>query len=503
MIPFNSIPGNLRVPLFFAEVNPGGSPAQSLAKLLLIGQKISTGTATVDQPIMVSGNEDGLFGRGSMLGYMYRAARRNAPLQEIWALPLADIGTGGPGGVKATGSITVGAVATVTGQLTVYIGGQRVRLGVSPSSTQAQIATALAAAINAGDTTGNLVPVTAVVDGTDATKVNLTARHTGTLGNFISVITDYRGDEGPLAAIMLTIVAMASGATDPDVTAKLANLADIEFDFIASPYVDSTNIGAITAFLNNASGRWGPLQQLYGGHFTAKANTQGNLATYGLTLNDPHLSVMGYYNSPSGPWEWAAAYGAVAAAYLSDPTQVSRPLHTLVLEGLLPPKLAGDRFSVTQRQALYYDGIASYHVNAAGQVCIDRAVTTYQKNDWSVPDASWLDVETLYQSAYVIRYLKGKVTSTWGRASLRDTNPQGLIGVATPDNIKDTIIHGYRELSNQNLVDNVDLFAAALIVERNHTDPNRVDVFLPPDLVNQLRIVAVNVTTFLQLPNAA
>ena len=29
-----------------------------------------------------------------------------------------------------------------------------------------------------------------------------------------------------------------------------------------------------------------------------------------------------------------------------------------------------------------------------------------------------------------------------------------------------------------------------LVVERNATDPNRVDVLLPPDFVNQLRIFA-------------
>ena len=41
------------------------------------------------------------------------------------------------------------------------------------------------------------------------------------------------------------------------------------------------------------------------------------------------------------------------------------------------------------------------------------------------------------------------------------------------------------------IVENTALFAKYLIVERNKDDPNRVDVLLPPDLVNQLRIFAV------------
>ena len=42
---------------------------------------------------------------------------------------------------------------------------------------------------------------------------------------------------------------------------------------------------------------------------------------------------------------------------------------------------------------------------------------------------------------------------------------------------------------NSILVENADLFAKYLIVERNQDDPNRLDVLLPPDLVNQLRKV--------------
>ena len=44
----------------------------------------------------------------------------------------------------------------------------------------------------------------------------------------------------------------------------------------------------------------------------------------------------------------------------------------------------------------------------------------------------------------------------------------------------------------------MDLFKRFLIVERDQTDPNRVNVLLPPDLVNQLRIFAMLVEFRLQ-----
>jgi len=180
----------------------------------------------------------------------------------------------------------------------------------------------------------------------------------------------------------------------------------------------------------------------------------------------------------------------------------SRPLQTLWMEGVLAPKLITDRFNAQQRQVLYYDGIASYHVRKSGEVCIDRAVTTYQLNDWGVPNSTWLDVETMHQAAYAVRYLKAKVTGVWGRASLRDENPHGIQGVATAQDVRDTIVHGYRELSQLNVVENEDLFEQVLVVERNLLDPNRVDAFIPADHVNQLRIIGVNYTTHLQLPGA-
>ncbi|MNG29476.1 Phage tail sheath protein [compost metagenome] len=48
----------------------------------------------------------------------------------------------------------------------------------------------------------------------------------------------------------------------------------------------------------------------------------------------------------------------------------------------------------------------------------------------------------------------------------------------------------FREWEELGLVENIDDFKANLVAERNASDPNRLDVLLPPDLVNQLRIIA-------------
>ena len=62
--------------------------------------------------------------------------------------------------------------------------------------------------------------------------------------------------------------------------------------------------------------------------------------------------------------------------------------------------------------------------------------------------------------------------------------------VVTPVVMKAEAVVKAREWEEIGLVENIDDFKANLIGERNISDPNRLDMLLPPDLVNQLRIVA-------------
>lgn len=76
-------------------------------------------------------------------------------------------------------------------------------------------------------------------------------------------------------------------------------------------------------------------------------------------------------------------------------------------------------------------------------------------------------------------------------------NPTNNPGIVTPRIIKAECVHIYKEL--EGLVENSAAFAQALVVERS-ADPNRINAYLPIDVVNQLRVFAANVTTFLQYP---
>lgn len=59
--------------------------------------------------------------------------------------------------------------------------------------------------------------------------------------------------------------------------------------------------------------------------------------------------------------------------------------------------------------------------------------------------------------------------------------------------VKAELIGLFQEWEFVALVEDSDQFARELIVERNQSDPNRLDVQMPPNLVNQLRVTAIQI----------
>jgi phage tail sheath gpL-like len=320
-IPFKNIPSNIRVPLFYAEVdNSQANSGQINQRALIIGQvtaaAITAGTVP-NVPVISQGAADAISvgGAGSMLALMTAAYRQNDQFGEVWYLPLAD----DAGGTAAIGSLNFTAAATVAGTLYFYIGGVRIAQPVLTTQTAAQLATALAALINA---TPNL-PVTAAVDGVVTTKVNITALHKGLAGNDIDLRVNYlgtRGGEALPTGLAVTIVQMTGGATNPTLTTALANLGSQTFDFIACPYTDATSLDALKNLLNDTTGRWAWNQQLYGHFYAAYRGTLGAQTTLGTSRNNQHGTIMGFNDSPTPNWIWAAALtGAAAGSLRVDP----------------------------------------------------------------------------------------------------------------------------------------------------------------------------------------
>ena len=70
--------------------------------------------------------------------------------------------------------------------------------------------------------------------------------------------------------------------------------------------------------------------------------------------------------------------------------------------------------------------------------------------------------------------------------------------VVTPSVVMSELISLFRLWETRGLVENADAFKQGLVVERNASDPNRLDLLIPPDLINQLRVVAASISFTLQ-----
>lgn len=483
-ISFNTIPSTLRVPLFYAEMdNSKAGTFSATYRALLCGQISNTLYADVDKPVLISSADQAKskFGPGSQLAQMVDGYFSNNTSVELWCLPVSDPTSG----VAATGSISVTGTATAAGTISLYIYDELVQIGVDENDAAADVATNIAAAVNADKD----LPVTA--EASEST-VSVTAKHKGVIGNDIKVALNLGGDangEATPAGLTISVNDLSSGSGNVELDDAIANLGDEQYDFVVSGWTVKSVLDAFSAYMNDKTGNWSYLKQLYGHIWAAHRGTLSECQTFGSGYNDQHLSVLGIDNTHSPIWKVAAAWaGASATSIAVDP---ARPLQTLTLEGISAPDITS-RFTVTERETLLKNGISTYNVNA-GKVQIDRVITTYQTNAYGQADNSYLSVETMYTSAYILRYLRSIITSKYGRHKLANDGTRFSDGqaIVTPNVIRAELITAYEALEFQGLVEDVEAFKANLIVERNANDRNRIDVLFTPDYVNQLNIFAL------------
>ena len=489
-VSFSQVPADALVPFTYVEIDPSraGSPGAAF-RTLLIGQRLSAGTAAANTPIVIGSAVDARskFGDGSMLAIMAAAFRRQNPTGQLWGVGLADAS----GAVQGTTTITVTAAATGAGTISLYIAGRRVVVPISGAMTTTQVATAIDTAVKAagGGTTG-VLPVSS---GAAAAVVTLTNRNGGTAAD-VDVRHSYQQDEALPPGVALTIATGTTGATDPDIMDALDAVDDERFNVIAHPYSAAAAMTTLEATLTS---RWGPTRQLDGVAFTAFRGTAAAATTYGNARNSPYSSVMAISTSPTSIPEWAGAIaGQVSLSAAADP---ALPFQTLPLRGVLPALLAA-RFSHAERETLLSDGMATHTVDRTGTVSIERMVSTYQTAPGGAADTAYRDVNTAFALSWVRASLRQRMSTKYRRYKLANDGTRFAPGqrVLTPSTARAELIGLFRQWESAGQVENADAFKDALIVERNTNDPNRLDILLPIDMVNQLRVVAARISFTLQ-----
>lgn len=480
-ISFNQIPLNLNTPGAFVEFDASRAVRGLQAMphdVLIIAQKTTGGSATVEVPHLVKSADEAraLGGQHSQAYQMVKAYKEIDSLTPVWVIFQSDNGSG----VPATGSFVISGTATEAGETPLYISGRRVSVAIPTGMTAAQWETAALAALALEAD----LPVACTANA--GTGVDVTAVNDGTQGNDIRIGVALQPGERVPAGLSFTLTQPASGATDVSYTNVITAMADDQYHTVVCGLNSSTALGAIVTEIES---RWGPMRAIEGHAFAAGNDSQANLTTTGNGFNSANLTYVGYENSALAPAPWEVAARAAAYSALGAQTDPVRAFTGLNLQVAAAHR--GSRFTRAQRDTLLTDGISTVMAASDGRMLIERLVTTYQTNSLAIPDKALRDLTVVRGLAFLRFTLRARITSKFNRFKLADDgNEVPGQPMVTPSIIKTEILAWFKDLQALGVVENFEQFAAELIVERDISDPNRVNCILPPDIVNNFLIFA-------------
>lgn len=467
-IPFKEI-FNLNIPFVYAELIKAISTTGTIKQeytALIFGQKTAAGTAVPNQVLDIFSKEEAQakFGKTSMLAAAIERYYDINKSVKLKVIALDDEGTG----TQATSTLTLTGTATANGTLAFYVNGRAYKVAVSIGDTAAEISTLLTSKIQEDEFAQFTV--------SDALGVNtLTAVHKGTYGNTLKAKMNYNQDDETPQGITAVVVDFAGGAGDPDLetTGVISILENNQFNLIAQPYTDNTNLVLIdTALTDNFKAT----EMLDGFCVTALDDTVTNLTTKSDTINSAFITIADNYSLFATGFEQAAGMIALIGDIAqSDPGA-----------GYLNYELAGflplDERIRTERNVLAGGGIATVTTQGS-KVITDRTVTTLQKDSQGISiDVDDTDLRVFLTISYV-RYTFVVRMSQY--QNMKVGNDDDIFGpgveVMTPNLYAQNLVLNYQQLVLDGVCENLQGFQDSLLVEKNG---NRMDSTMQINVIN-------------------
>ena len=401
----------VKVPKVTFNIVPSAEKEKNEAqKILFVGQKLASGTATqltIIKDIPYDKSWDTLFGAGSILAGMIRSAKEINVETRMDAVALDDNGAS----IVATSDITIVGTTSAETTLTLYVGSDtnhKYTISVASLSSETVVAAAFETAINAD--------VNRIVDPSAAAGVlTLTALNKGLEGNFIGLRLE--GDLGGLTSI--TVPAMAGGTLAPDVSTLPTLIGKERYNRIVMP--STYDYSAIATWLD---GRFNTENDIRDGVLIIGiTDSVSNGKTLGDSKDNKSMAV--HFNklvSITDEWEGSALFeldyvltsriAAISSLRLTDDSNISRytistygskdafggmhmaskPYHNTPFFNLNPIE-SGFRFELTdeEQEELNESGLFFLGNNRARTTVIaGDVVTTYKTNPISgQPDGSF------------------------------------------------------------------------------------------------------------------
>jgi phage tail sheath gpL-like len=292
------------------------------------------------------------------------------------------------------------------------------------------------------------------------------------------------------AGLTVTVTAMASGATDTALTAAVTAMGEDQYTTVVVGNSATTEVARVVTEMES---RWQAMRAIEGSLFVGRQDTRANLTTYGNTFNSGMLVVAETEKSALAPLPWELAAQSAAISALQDQSNPARGSQGASYSGL-SSAARGSRFTRAERDILLSDGVATTKSGSDGRLLVERFVTTYQTNALSLPDTSLQDHSTVRLLAAMRFTWRARVSSKFPNWLLADDgNEVPGQQIVTPKTMRAEAIAWYGDMCDAGWATNKEQFAAEVLVQRNPSDPNRIDMILPPTLMRNLLVTAAQI----------
>ena len=484
-IDFTQIPDELLVPGQYQEIDNSlaGSTGEE-KKALVIGIKGSAGTAEANTVIAVSGDSKArsLLEEGYPAAVMAMNFMDLNKVEKLYVLPLDEA----EAGVAAVKSYTFTASPTEDGTFVRYVNGKKVSMAVSSGGELADLASAFVAAVNSVRD----MEVEASVNTEETTQVLLTALAKGENGNQMTVEAGLYGESDP-AGIAATLADVTTGSGNPSVENALAAMGETKYHYIITDLSDSANIALFAAELKS---RYSGTRQCDGRMFLALCgedgdeSTEDSLIEQASGINSPHIVLVPRGENPQTPAVWAARFAAPLVRTLSDDPAANT--YDTEIDGLI---------STTERDAdtrenLLEAGIATYRVDSAGTVLVERVVTSYNEDSDGNRNTSYLDVQVTETISRIRSEINAEARTrykTWKLASTEENFGSGS-KVMTPDTWKAFLVGMYSQefIKEKQWCQDLESYKDSILVEISSDEKTRLNYSHKPTLIGQFYIGA-------------
>lgn len=476
------VPGAyLEVNFAQGEASGSGSPIE----VLLVGNKTSAGSATVDTVVygpdsivqlQTETDAINLFGAGSELHRMFRRfvkVNRDTTLRAIAVTESA--------GAQATGTFRFVGTATAAGSARLYLDEEYAEVSIDNLDISSDIATDMATEINKK----THWPVTAAATATGVWGfVTLTAKQRGTRGNdqrYMPQISPSIGMSVPTA----TDLAMAGGTTADNSTSALSTINPQRYYYIVSAANDATQLGAlVTQIGTQASPTTGIRQRAVAG----STDTISNTNTLATGRNSARAEIVWSEKSPWTPAELAADHAAKVTLFETPPNPrtnfagFGNDAQTQPYQLVPRPRLDSAIPSRTNIKSALNNGVSPIGVNPNGSTYLVNRITTRSlngsNNDYRIRDAHKVTICDFFGDD-----LLAKAALNFAGKRIADDPPDGGRApgplVVTPRIFKGAIFGLIDVYDLNDLLQDVSVIKAGTEVSRSTANASRLSARIP------------------------